>query len=85
MGTRNTLLPFSLGYGEPRTHYFSYDSKIPKIGHFGLTWEYLIMPKWLALTIGGQKKAISLNRTINTEEVNIWGPWFTKHEMEACL
>ena len=25
------------------------------------------------------------NRTINTEVVNIGGPWFMKHKIEACL
>ena len=26
---------------------------MPKIDDFGLTWDYLKMPKWLVLSIGG--------------------------------
>ena len=34
---------------------------------------------------GSQSLSKGSNRTIITEAVNIWGSWFTKHEIEACL
>ena len=45
------IVTHSTGYGVPRTHYFSCNSKIPKTGHFWLNWEYLKKQKWLVLSL----------------------------------
>ena len=34
---------------------------------------------------GSQSWLKDSNRTIKSEAVNILGPWFTNHEIEACL
>ena len=50
---KNTFLYLPIGYGAPRTQYFSYKSKIAQSGHFGLGWYYRKTPKWLVLSIRG--------------------------------
>ena len=43
------------------------------------------MPQWLVLSIGGHFHEPRAQRAIEIEAFNIWGPWFTKREIEACL
>ena len=44
----------TIRYVVRRTHYFSSNSKIPRIDHFGLTWDYRKMSKRLVLSIEDQ-------------------------------
>ena len=71
--------------GVPRTHYFSYDSKIPKqaiLGYPGNT----LNAKIVAYKYRESQSCLKgSNSTIYIEVVNIWGAWFTKQEIEACL
>ena len=41
----------NLRYGVRRTHYFSLNSKMPRIDHFGLIWDHREMSKRLVLSI----------------------------------
>ena len=81
----HTLQPFSIGNGVSRTLYFSYNSKIPQTGHFGLTQRYLQMPKQLVLSIRGHNHDTRARAETLRPKHFLGGPWFTEHEIDACL
>ena len=51
--SKEHILTLSYRIWGTQNPFLELNSKIPKVDHFGLIWEYLKMPKWFVLSIKG--------------------------------
>ena len=57
----------------PRTHYFSRNSKIPRVDHFRLNWDYRKMPKWFISNIDGHKHDLKTHNEPSKPKLLLFG------------